>query len=231
MTRKPLCFRSGFLVVLGTVFVVWLAAPPVEGASVPPPGPPANEPATAPPAVITDVVLKTVEGSMVGLEILGSGFGTASPTKRLFIDGIQADVAEVYPWTDTKITVDEEVFFEITKNFIWVDHVYQWEIREGSTTISNVFPKRFLLEIHGVRPESGPPGATIEVKGAGFGHPGELMLGKAACQVASRTAGTVVARVPVLPAGSYKLGILQGTRLISNTVRFNVTAALKKGLD
>jgi hypothetical protein len=181
-----------------------------------------------PPAVITDIVLKTSAGSMIGLEILGSGFGPASPTKRLFIDGIQADAAEVYPWTDTKITVDEEVFFEITKSFIWVDHTYQWEIREGNTTISNVFTKRFLLEIHGVMPPKGAPvGGTIKVSGAGFGHPGDLILGKAPCQVLTRTAGEIQAQVPLMTAGTYDLSIRQGVRLISNTLRFRVVPPLK----
>jgi len=228
MIRKSLCLLGVFLVVLGTVFVFRLATAPAEAASPAPLIAKVNDPVTSPPAVITDVVLKTSEGSMVGLEILGSGFGTASPTKRLFIDGIQADVAEVYPWTDTKITVDEEVFFEITQNFIWVDHIYQWEIREGNTTISNVFPKKFLLEIHFVTPPKGAPaGAMFQVSGAGFGHPGDLFLGKTKCQVQSKTAGKIQALVPLIPVGTYDLSIRQGVRLISNTKPFRVIFPVK----
>lgn len=217
MTRKPLYVLVGSLIIFGALLVGHEVIGPVEAS------------AAAPPAVITDVVLTTSSGSMVGLEVLGSGFGTASPTKRLFIDGIQADVAEVYPWTDTKITVDEEVFYEITKGFIWVDHTYQWEIREGNAPISNVFPKAFLLEIHGVRPKSGPVGTGIELSGAGFGHPGDLILGRVKCEIVTRTPGKIQAVVPLVPPGNHVLGIRQGTKLISSTVPFSVTPAKKIG--
>ncbi len=175
---------------------------------------------------INDVKLKTYEGSMIGLEIIGTGFGSASPTKCLYIDGIKADPAEVFPWTAGKIDVDEEVFTEIGGSFIWADHTYRFEIKEGTKTISNVFSKKFPLEINRVTPSSGTVGTVIEIVGAGFGHPGELMLDHVACQVLSRTIGKIQAKVPMIAVGRHDLAIVQAGQRISETKSFNVVMGL-----
>lgn len=177
---------------------------------------------------IQDVKLKTYQGSMIGLEIIGTGFGSASPTKCLFIDGIKADPAEVYPWTAGKIDVDEEVFNEIGGSFIWADHTYRFEIKEGAKTISNVFSKSFPLELNRVTPTSGPAGTVIEVVGAGFSHPGDLMLDKTACEILARTPGTIRAKVPTIAVGRHELSIVQSGKRISETKSFNVVMGLSR---
>ncbi len=52
---------------------------------------------------ITDVVLKYANGDFIALDVIGTNLGAFSPTKRLYIDGIQADATEVVGWTANKI--------------------------------------------------------------------------------------------------------------------------------
>jgi len=174
---------------------------------------------------ITDVrLIYSPEGDFVALEVLGKNLGSSSPTKFLYIDGIKADVVEVYPWTDTKIDVDEEVFHEITGTLQWWDHTYQWSIVDGGTVISNVFPKRFPLHLHRVTPTSGSMDTPFEILGDGLSHPGNLMIGPSLVpSVSLREMHRIRAIVPsTIGPGTYQFKIVQGGVTISDTIPFTV---------
>ncbi len=172
---------------------------------------------------ITDVRLKYYNGDFIALEVLGLGLGSFSPTKRLYIDGILADANEVVGWTSTKIDVDEEVFFEITKELIWWDHTYQWSIRDGATVISNTFSKRFPLHIESISPANPAVGAVIEIVGDGLSHAGDLKIGETTVpDILSREMHKIRARVPAMPAGTYAVSIRQGGTTISETKNITV---------
>lgn len=172
---------------------------------------------------ITDVVLKYANGDFIALDVIGTNLGTFSPTKRLFIDGIQADATEVVGWTANKIEVDEEVFFEITNHLIWWDHTYQWSIRDGVTVLSNVFSKRFPLHIEGILPSDPAVGAIIEISGDGLSHPGDLKIGDTTVTgILSREMHRIRARVPLMHAGTYEVSIRQGGTIISEKRKITV---------
>ncbi|MDH4271539.1 MAG: hypothetical protein OEW18_06135 [Candidatus Aminicenantes bacterium] len=174
---------------------------------------------------ITDVRLKYSDnGDFIALEVLGKNLGSYSSNKFLYIDGIQADVNEVVGWADTKIDVDEEVFWEITKSLLWWDHTYQWSIVDGGTVISNVFPKRFPLHLHRVTPASGSMDTTIEILGDGLSHPGNLMIGTHLVpSVSLREMHRIRAIVPsTVGPGTYQISIVQGGITISDSIPFTV---------
>lgn len=172
---------------------------------------------------ITNVSLKYINGDFVGLDVVGIAFGTPSPTKKLYIDGIKADEMEVVGWTNTKLDVDEEVFFEITGQLVWWDHTYQWSIHEGAAAVSDTFSKRFLLHIESITPSNPAVGSVIEIVGDGLSHAGDLKIGATtAPEILSREMHKIRARVPAMPAGTYAVSIQQGGTTISETKNITV---------
>jgi len=154
----------------------------------------------------------------------GANLGATQGTRKLHVDGIPATFYQL--WCDTAF------IFAPPSHFIYWDHVYKFEIVDGTNVVSNAFTKRILWNFYGVSPASGPAGTTIEVSvfrllAANNGF--VLKIGSVDLPILSwtggGTVGKITAKVPAgLAPGAYSVYLQKGGETASTkSYQFTVT--------
>jgi len=156
------------------------------------------------------------------IDVLGTGFGATEGARKLMVDGAAA--SSILHWSDTSLTMEITGF-----TLIYWDHVYQFCIQEGGSTISNIYSTRFPVRFDAVTPASGAPNAVITLQTWGGGSPADgrvVKIGTYTCTVVSwMTSGVnadIKVKVPAAPAGSYKIYIQRGADIISEQADFTI---------
>jgi hypothetical protein len=155
------------------------------------------------------------------IDLVGTNFGATQGTKKVLVDGIVH--SGTYHWGDTEITLlgGSPIIF-------W-DHMYQFVIQDGAVVISNAYSTRFPIRFDGYTPHSGSPGTEVKISAFGGGTPADgrlVKIGAYTCPVVSWTSGAlskiIIVKVPIAPAGSYKIYIKRGADIISEQYDFSI---------
>ena len=104
------------------------------------------------------------------------------------------------------------------------NHVYHFGLYKNGKLVSNDFGATFSVDLWNVDPSFGPAGATVTIKACGAeSQQGTqiLKMGSMPMAVKSWTGDhcneKIVAIVPNLPKGQYKIELYYGSKIISNT--------------
>lgn len=160
------------------------------------------------------------------LEILGSNFGSTRGSRVVFIDGAAVtDPSRYMAWSNTSISM-----FIPPASVIFWDHEYHFAVGTGSTVQSNTFPIRFLINIDGLKPNSGAPGSefTIYTFSAGASQGTKVLklgthtITDIVSWVGDAAKAQVRVRVPAIPPGEYDFYFQKGADVISVRAKFTV---------
>jgi len=168
------------------------------------------------------------EFNVVG-ERLGKLMPQTGGTLVVRMDGVPVPNNAYRNWEDTFIELMPEML-----NLIPWDHVYQFDMHDGTKVVSNVISTRIPINIFRTSKESGAPGTSMAVYAFGAGTSlgtKQLKLGPYTITDFSSWVGGSASffpitiakcRVPAVPAGKYKVFFLRGDEIISNYVMFTV---------
>jgi len=173
-------------------------------------------------AGISKAVLKCGGEPCNEIDVSGTGFGATQGVRKLMVDGAAA--SSILNWSDTSLTMQITGF-----TLVYWDHVYQFSIQEGASTISNIYSTRFPVRFDAVTPASGAPNTVITLQTWGGGSQADgrvVKIGNYTCPVVSWVTSGVNAdikvKVPAAPAGNYKLYIQRGADIISEQDNFTI---------
>lgn len=145
------------------------------------------------------------------LDISGQGFGSTAGNKQVYIGSNPA--SSILHWSSTSITV-------VAPSGITYGQDYAITIKQGSTTLSNMFNFLLRLWMDGVEPDNGPPGTSITLNGFHFGNAQGskvLKLGTQTLNVTSWQNYQIQATIPNnATPGTHTLTIWDGSKLLSN---------------
>jgi len=175
---------------------------------------------------ITNVKLYCGGMPCAELQIIGSNFGATRGSRVVFIDGAAVTDASRYTaWSNTSISM-----FIPPATVVFWDHEYQFAVGAGSTIQSNTFAVRFLINIDGLKPNSGAPGSefTIYTFSAGATQGTKVLklgshtITEIISWVGDAVRASIRVRVPAIPPGEYDFYFQKGSDVISVRAKFTV---------
>ena len=211
------------LVILAVLAVAWTPAQQatqVPGLKLKPKPVPVKLPH------ITNVKLYCGGMPCAELEIIGSNFGATRGSRVVFIDGAAVtDPSRYTAWSNTSVSM-----FIPPASVIFWDHEYHFAVGSGADVLSNSFAVRFLINLDGLKPNSGAPGSefTIYTFSAGASQGTKVLkLGPHAITdivswVGDAVRAQVRVRVPAIPPGEYDFYFQKGADVISVRAKFTV---------
>lgn len=211
------------LAILAVLFVSWAPAQQatqLPGVKIKPKPIPVKLPH------ITNVKLYCGGMPCAELEIIGSNFGATRGSRVVFIDGAAVtDPSRYTAWSNTSISM-----FIPPASVIFWDHEYHFAVGSGADILSNSFAVRFLINIDGLKPNSGAPGSefTIYTFSAGASQGSKILklgphtITDIVSWVGDAVKAQVRVRVPAIPPGEYDFYFQKGADVISVRAKFTV---------
>jgi hypothetical protein len=211
------------LVILAVLAVAWT---PAQQATQVNPALKIKKPIPFPIPNVSNVKLYCGGMPCAELQIIGSNFGSTRGSRVVFIDGAAiTDASRYTAWSNTSISM-----FIPPASVIFWDHEYHFAVGVGSTIQSNTFAVRFLINLDGLKPNSGAPGSefTIYTFSAGATQGTKVLkLGSHTITdiiswVGDAVRASIRVRVPAIPPGEYDFYFQKGADVISVRAKFTV---------